>query len=193
MWAVLFCSERAFVQFCFIQCQRHSQCRKKNAHTGSGWLFQAISPCWRVPGDAMFSCPHECCRRLPFIQLTLHSSFHGRALWWVCGRVVSSGPCQVQCASLICLKFWGWSWGSLRILVLSGRSWCCSLAFSIRAIASCGVSRLLKRCPVRTCLCSCVVPFPVKLPSKPVHWVWLLSERCWTGEKKAHLFYKEAV
>lgn len=103
----------------------------------------------------MFSCPHECCRSLPFIQLALHSSFHGRALWWVCGRVVSSGPCQVQCASLICLKFWGWSWGSLRILVLSGRSWCCSLAFSIRAIASCGVSRLLKRCPVRTCLCSC--------------------------------------
>lgn len=32
--------------------------------------------------------------------------------------------------------------------------------------------------------CVRVVPFPVKLPSKPVHWVWLLSERCWTGGKK---------
>lgn len=36
----------------------------------------------------MFSCLHECCRSLPFIQLALHSSFHGRALWWVCGSCV---------------------------------------------------------------------------------------------------------
>lgn len=129
----------------------------------------------------MFSCPHECCRSLPFIQLTLHWSFHRRALWWVCGGVVSSGPCQVQRASLICLNFWGWS---LRVLVLFRHSWCCSSAFSMRAITSCGVSRLLKR-TVRMCLCSCVVPFAVKLPSKPVHWVWSLSEHCWTGEKKS--------
>lgn len=31
-----------------------------------------------------------------------------------CDGVVSSGPCWVQCVSLVCLKLWGWPQGSLR-------------------------------------------------------------------------------
>lgn len=63
--------------------------------------------------------------------------------------------------------------------------WCCSLAFSMSAIASCGVSQLLKRAPVRSCLCSCLVPFHRTSSSKPVHWVWSLSEYCRTGKKES--------